>query len=234
MELIGSRGSPSDPTSCRLKDLNLRRLKSRTLLLVCLDPAHGLQIHKESRADLFVASCPLQVKHYLDEHPRHLVILDRCRASLRCCRRPLGELQNRIHQVVHGNPERMGLTHPPELLQSRQTGHLLTYQVQEAYRQLGGRSPQRITLRDLADLFAVSPRQLNRLFHLAVGIAPMQAFRRQRLLEAFQQIQASSRSIEAIAEDLHYHDRSSFSRAFRRAFGFYPGMLKKRPSNKTP
>jgi AraC-like DNA-binding protein len=60
----------------------------------------------------------------------------------------------------------------------------------------------------------------------------MRTFRRQRLLEAFEQIQGSSRSIEAIAEDLQYHDRSSFARAFRRSFGVYPGTLRKRPPNR--
>jgi len=59
----------------------------------------------------------------------------------------------------------------------------------------------------------------------------MQAVRRQRLLEAFERIQGSAISIEAIADDLHYHDRSSFSRAFRRVFGVYPGAVRRGPSN---
>jgi AraC-like DNA-binding protein len=61
---------------------------------------------------------------------------------------------------------------------------------------------------------------------LSVGLAPMQAVRRQRLREAFERIQTSSISIEAIADELHYYDRASFSRAFRRAFGLYPGSLR--------
>jgi transcriptional regulator GlxA family with amidase domain len=56
----------------------------------------------------------------------------------------------------------------------------------------------------------------------------MRAFRWERLLEASEQLQTSSRSMEAIAEDLDFYDRSSFSRAFRRAFGFYPGTLRRR------
>src|SRR2546426_435496 len=225
------RGPFADLNYCRLKDLGLRRLKPRTLLLLCLDAAHGSRILKYTNAGLFVSSCPLQVRQYLDEHPRQQVIMDRCRASLRCCRRPLGDLQHRIQGEVHRERGPIGLSNAPESTQSSHSGPISIDRVKEVCQRIGESSNQEIRLRDLADVFAVCPRQLNRLFHATMGLAPMQAVRRQRLLATFKQIRACSRSIEAIAEDLHYCDRSSFSRGFRRAFGFNPGMLKKRSSS---
>jgi len=83
-----------------------------------------------------------------------------------------------------------------------------------------------VRLADLAAYFGVGPRRLNRLFHRMGWASPIRELRRQRLLAVFDQIRTSSRSIEAIAEDAHYSDRSSFARAFQRAFGFYPNHLR--------
>src|SRR2546425_687394 len=144
MELFGSRGSSSDRASCRLKDQGLKRPKGPTLLLVCLNPAHRLKIETETKSGLMVTSCPLQVNNYLDHHPRQQVILDRCPAALSCCRRPLSELQKRIHAESQEPRVSLRSTSGPNLLHPAPAGRLSSEQLQEALRRLEGHSPERV------------------------------------------------------------------------------------------
>lgn len=220
--------SVSSDHSCPLKGRWLLAEHERLLVLVCLDPTHGVAIPEGSWPGLLLARCPLLVNRYLDLHPRQPVVLDRCRAALHCCRRPLAELEQRI---------RLDVRSPPTLCESDfatglrdgDTGlaHHLNDGLQKACRQFAELRDHKVTLQDLARYFAVSPRQLNRWFRAAAGTSAMRAYRAQCLRQAYDRIWASSCSIEAIAEDLNYHDRSSFARAFRRTFGLYPGRLRR-------
>jgi AraC-like DNA-binding protein len=69
----------------------------------------------------------------------------------------------------------------------------------------------------------MSRSNLYRLFEDTGGVA--RYIQRERLLEAHVVLSdpVTTRSISAIAEDLCFADASSFSRAFKREFGYSPG-----------
>lgn len=77
--------------------------------------------------------------------------------------------------------------------------------------------------KSLARLVGMSRSSLYRLFEDTGGIA--RYIQRERLLEARAVLSnlATTQSISAIAEDLCFADASSFSRAFKREFGYSPG-----------
>jgi AraC-like DNA-binding protein len=78
----------------------------------------------------------------------------------------------------------------------------------------------------LCRLVGMSRSNLYRLFEENGGVA--RYIQSQRLLEAhgFLTDPANTRSISAMAEDLCFADGSSFSRTFKREFGYSPGELK--------
>ena len=78
----------------------------------------------------------------------------------------------------------------------------------------------------LCRLVGMSRSNLYRLFEDTGGVA--RYIQRERLLEAHAvlTVPATTRSISAIADDLCFADASSFSRAFRREFGYSPGELR--------
>ena len=96
----------------------------------------------------------------------------------------------------------------------------------------------------LGRLVGMSRSSLYRLFEDTGGIA--RYIQRERLLEARAVLSnlATTQTISAIAEDLCFADASSFSRAFKREFGYSPGdarsatlagmELDARPKNRTP
>ena len=78
----------------------------------------------------------------------------------------------------------------------------------------------------LCRLVGMSRSNLYRLFEDTGGVA--RYIQRERLLEAHAVLTdpATTRSISAIADDLCFADASSFSRAFKREFGYSPGELR--------
>ncbi len=84
-----------------------------------------------------------------------------------------------------------------------------------------------INLDRLARSLGMSPRQINRIFRQAGLSSPIRELRRRRLLVALEEILGSNESIEKIAEQMGFYDRATFSRSVKRAFGFYPGHLRR-------
>jgi AraC-like DNA-binding protein len=76
--------------------------------------------------------------------------------------------------------------------------------------------------KNLSRLVGMSRSNLYRLFEDIGGVA--RYIQRQRLLEAHAILSdpATTQSISAIAEDLCFADASSFSRTFKREFGYSP------------
>ena len=66
-----------------------------------------------------------------------------------------------------------------------------------------------------------------RLFRAEVGTPPQQFARRERLLQAARQLHFSESSIEEIAQQAGFCDRSHFSRAFRKEFNCGPATYRK-------
>jgi AraC-like DNA-binding protein len=216
----------ANPASCRAIKRHIR-VGAQVPVLLCLDRVHRVRMQQVIGSRLAIASCPLQVRELLDSHPQQQVILDRCPAKLQCCRRPVGDLEFRIRRLVHRQPDRLAFINESRVDQAHRPATLLTNGLQQAIQRFRDRPPQQVTLQDLADAFGVGPRQLNRLSRSELGISAMRAFRRFRLFDGLREIRNSTRSIESVAERLNYCDRSSFARAFRRAFGIYPGRLRR-------
>jgi AraC-like DNA-binding protein len=80
--------------------------------------------------------------------------------------------------------------------------------------------------KNLSRLVGMSRSNLYRLFEDSGGVA--RHIQRERLLEARTLLSdaATTRSISAIAEDLCFADASSFSRTFKREFGYSPSKAR--------
>lgn len=227
MAPTGLREPPPGTGACRLRGNGFRRLKGEASLLVCLDPAHQRRIGKECGSGLVPVFCPLQALECLNRDPRRVVILDRCPARLPCCRRPLSELQARIRVANQAIPvDRKGRR--PSVPPGSGLGPDLpsAERIRGTLLGLVGDLRRDLTLQDLSRLFGVSARHLHRRFLEAGCASPMKELRHLQLLGAYHEIAHSTRSISSIAEEMPYADPSSFTRAFRRAFGFYPGKLR--------
>lgn len=76
----------------------------------------------------------------------------------------------------------------------------------------------------VADEFALSKRQLQRLFAEYVGVSPKWVIERYRMHEAVEQLSAGQEcDIAQLAHSLGYFDQAHFHKAFRRLTGKSPG-----------
>lgn len=81
-----------------------------------------------------------------------------------------------------------------------------------------------LTVRELAERFAISSRTLHRLFGDYVGVSAKWLLRRYRVHEAAERIAAGeTESAARLASDLGYFDQSHFIRDFRDQVGCSPG-----------
>lgn len=82
-----------------------------------------------------------------------------------------------------------------------------------------------ITLRDIADSVALSPRALQIAFRRYRNMSPMEYVRAERLRRAYADLRAAdpdSTTVAAIAGRWGYHNPGRFATEFRQAFGRYP------------
>ncbi|MCK0744338.1 AraC family transcriptional regulator [Chromohalobacter nigrandesensis] len=80
----------------------------------------------------------------------------------------------------------------------------------------------------LADFMHLGQSQLHMLFLRHFGKTPQQYVLQRRLQWAMTWLQTTRLSLGRIAMDLGFSDNSSFSRAFRRHFGYPPSTIKKK------
>ena len=80
----------------------------------------------------------------------------------------------------------------------------------------------------LAHLLGLSVRSLERRFHAAFGLSPLQYQRKLRMHRACELLVGEAGPITAIAYDLGYSDHSHFTREFRRAQGMPPLAYRQR------
>ncbi len=210
------------PDSCRLRNRTMPIAERHKPLLLCLDPSHRRQLRGRIGSFLRLSGCPLQILQFLERVPRATILMDRCTAKHACCRRPLASLQRSIKAFGRRSSLDRSRSLVPGSPQHGSAAQALLSSIRASFPQPRAAPERKVTLKDLAGHFGVNPRQLNRLFQRAGCESPMREFRRLQLLEAYRRIRASCQSIEAIAEDFQFADRSSFARAFYRVFGFYP------------
>lgn len=78
----------------------------------------------------------------------------------------------------------------------------------------------------LAELCAVSPWHLARVFQSEAGVSPMAYLRARRLTEAARQLAAGRDDILQVAIDAQYGSHEAFTRAFAACFGTLPSSVR--------
>ena len=84
-----------------------------------------------------------------------------------------------------------------------------------------------LTVDQLADRAAMSPRHFARAFAAETGMTPAKAVERLRLETARERVEASSDPIDRVAETVGFGDPERMRRAFLRAFGQPPQALRR-------
>jgi transcriptional regulator GlxA family with amidase domain len=84
-----------------------------------------------------------------------------------------------------------------------------------------------LSVEQLADCAAMSPRHFARAFAAETGVTPAKAIERLRVEAARERIEAASEPIDRIAERVGFGDAERMRRAFLRAFGQPPQALRR-------
>lgn len=86
---------------------------------------------------------------------------------------------------------------------------------------------ERLTVEQMADHCAMSPRNFSRAFVRAIGVSPAKAVERLRLEAARERVENSREPIEQVATATGFSDPERMRRAFIRAFGQPPQGLRR-------
>ncbi|TYL93526.1 GlxA family transcriptional regulator [Bradyrhizobium rifense] len=84
-----------------------------------------------------------------------------------------------------------------------------------------------LTVPELADAAHLSPRQFSRAFHAETGQSPAKAIENLRVEAARNLMEQSRHSIDVVARQTGFSDRDHMRRAFLRAFGQPPQVLRR-------
>jgi transcriptional regulator GlxA family with amidase domain len=84
-----------------------------------------------------------------------------------------------------------------------------------------------LTVNDLADAASLSPRQFSRAFHAETGQSPAKAIEHLRLEAARLMMEQSRHPIDTVAEQTGFADRDRMRRAFLRAYGQPPQVIRR-------
>ncbi|WP_158747591.1 GlxA family transcriptional regulator [Acidisphaera sp. L21] len=95
----------------------------------------------------------------------------------------------------------------------------LTYAKQNLHRPL--------TVDDLAEAACLSPRQFSRVFHAETGQSPAKAIENLRVEAARLMMERSRHPIDVVADQTGFADRNRMRRAFLRAFGQPPQVIRR-------
>ncbi|WP_028451486.1 helix-turn-helix domain-containing protein [Chitinilyticum aquatile] len=79
-----------------------------------------------------------------------------------------------------------------------------------------------MSLQDMADIACYSPYHLERVVGDVTGFTPVDYLRQRRMLCACERVRHETTSLLQIAHEVGFGSNASFSRAFRRQFGFSP------------
>jgi len=94
-----------------------------------------------------------------------------------------------------------------------------------AYAKRNLRKP--LTVEDLADAVHLSPRQFSRAFRSETGKSPAKAVEHLRLEAARLMIEQTHHPIDVVATETGFADRERMRRAFLRAFGQPPQVIRR-------
>jgi AraC family transcriptional regulator len=96
--------------------------------------------------------------------------------------------------------------------------HVLRFMVQNLERKL--------SLSELASLISLSSSRLRHLFSVETGLSPAQCLSKLRLARARRLLSDSTLSIDQIALEVGWQDRSHFERRFKRVYGMTPARYR--------
>jgi transcriptional regulator GlxA family with amidase domain len=99
-----------------------------------------------------------------------------------------------------------------------------------AYAEQNLRAP--LTVEELARVANLSPRQFTRAFHAETGESPAKAVEKLRIESARLMMEQGRHPIEFIAQETGFADRERMRRAFRRAFGQSPQIVRRNVQQK--
>jgi transcriptional regulator GlxA family with amidase domain len=85
----------------------------------------------------------------------------------------------------------------------------------------------RLSVDELAEIAHLSPRQFSRVFHTETGLSPAKAIENLRVEAAREMMEGSIHSIDTVAQQTGFADRSRMRRAFLRAYGQPPQVLRR-------
>ncbi|MBN9162568.1 MAG: helix-turn-helix domain-containing protein [Myxococcales bacterium] len=108
---------------------------------------------------------------------------------------------------------------PAKARSSSRLRKILAFIEQNASRQL--------TVAEMAAVAELGASQVHWLFRHVVGCTPQEYAPRVRLVGARNAVATTERSLASIALDWGYADQASFTRAFRRQFGYTPGAQRR-------
>jgi transcriptional regulator GlxA family with amidase domain len=92
----------------------------------------------------------------------------------------------------------------------------------------------RLSVEDLAEVAHLSPRQFSRAFLAETGQSPAKAVEHLRLEAARALMEDSNHSIDVVAQQTGFGDRDRMRRAFMRAFGQPPQVIRRAVRHGTP
>ena len=98
--------------------------------------------------------------------------------------------------------------------------------LQKARRRIEQKLGNKLSLRDLAVIAAMSPEHLCREFKKTYGEPPLEMRNRLRINAAIKLLQYSDHPIKQISEDLGYSDIYHFSKAFKKQTKLSPGKFR--------
>jgi transcriptional regulator GlxA family with amidase domain len=84
-----------------------------------------------------------------------------------------------------------------------------------------------MTVEELAEAACLSPRHFSRVFHAETGQSPAKAIENLRLEAARLMMERSRHPIDVVADQTGFADRNRMRRAFLRAFGQPPQVIRR-------
>jgi AraC-like DNA-binding protein len=91
---------------------------------------------------------------------------------------------------------------------------------------------RRVTRRDLACVFKITPEHVNALFRKELGVTPTQFIHRERVMLAYRHIRDRGLSVKEVAAMVGFDDPFYFSRVFKRIMKRSPASILRRKVDK--
>jgi AraC family transcriptional regulator len=109
----------------------------------------------------------------------------------------------------------------------RAPGGLANWQIARALHHIEQHLPDKITVRELANLVGVSCDWFHRAFKISIGVPPYRFIAGKRLALACTLLKSTREPLAQVALYCGLYDQSHFSRMFRRSTGMNPAAWRR-------